>query len=98
MNCSLPGSSVRGISQAAILEWVGIFSFRGSSQPRDQTHGSCHVSCIAGGFFTTGATWKAPSSLSALVSETGIIVISMVPTLEILVLKFNRSVLVNCFM
>ena len=45
-----------------------------------------------------GHKLQKASSLSALVSETGIIVISMVPTLEILVLKFNRSVLVNCFM
>ena len=31
MDCSLPGSSVHGISQARILEWVGISNFRGSS-------------------------------------------------------------------
>ena len=30
-DCSLPGSSVHGISQARILEWVAIFSSRGSS-------------------------------------------------------------------
>ena len=35
MDCSLPGSSVHGISQARILEWVAIS--RGSSWPRDQT-------------------------------------------------------------
>ena len=49
MDCSLAGSSVHGILQARILEWVAIPSFRGSSQPRDQTQ----VSCIAGGFFTS---------------------------------------------
>ena len=48
MNCSPPGSSVCGISQARIQEWVAISFSRGSSQPRDQTH----VSCIAGRFFT----------------------------------------------
>ena len=37
MDCSLPGSSVHGISQARILEWVAMSSSRGSSQPRDQT-------------------------------------------------------------
>ena len=37
MNCSPPGSSVRGILQAKILEWVAIPFSRGSSQPRDQT-------------------------------------------------------------
>ena len=37
MDCSLPGSSVHGILQARILEWVAISFSRGSSQPRDQT-------------------------------------------------------------
>ena len=35
MDCSLPGSSVHGIFQARILEWVAIFFSRRSSQPRD---------------------------------------------------------------
>ena len=48
MVCSLPGSSVHGILQARILEWVAISFSRGSSQSRNQTH----VSCIAGRFFT----------------------------------------------
>ena len=50
MDCSLPGSSVRGFSQARILEWVAISFSRGSSWPRDRTHVSCD-SCITGGFF-----------------------------------------------
>ena len=36
MNCSPPGSSVHGILQARILEWVAISFSRGSSQPRVQ--------------------------------------------------------------
>ena len=44
MVCSLPGSSVHGILQARILEWVAIFFSRWSSWPRDQTLVSC-VSC-----------------------------------------------------
>ena len=36
MDCSPPGSSVHGILQARILDWVVISSSRGSSQPRDQ--------------------------------------------------------------
>ena len=36
-NCSPPGSSVCGISQARILEWVAISSSRGSTQPSNQT-------------------------------------------------------------
>ena len=51
MNCGTPGSSVHGIFQVRILQWVHISSFRGSSQPRDWTHSSC-VSCIASRFFT----------------------------------------------
>ena len=35
MDCSLPGSSVHGIFQARILEWVAIPFSRGSSGPRD---------------------------------------------------------------
>ena len=48
MDYSPPGSSVHGILQARILEWVAIPFSRGSSQPRDRTQ----VSHIAGGFFT----------------------------------------------
>ena len=44
MDCSPQGSSVHGILQARILEWVAIPFSRGSSQPREQTW----VSCIAG--------------------------------------------------
>ena len=56
MNCSLPGSSVHGIFQARILEWVAISFSRGSSQPRVQTW----VSCIAGRFFTIWTTREGP--------------------------------------
>ena len=49
MDCSLPGSSDHGISQARILEWVAISFSRESFQPWDRTY----VSCLAGGFFTT---------------------------------------------
>ena len=41
LDCSSPGSSVHGISQARILEWVAIPYSRGSSRPRDRTHVSC---------------------------------------------------------
>ena len=55
MDCSRPGSSVHGILQARILEWVTIPFSRGSSGPSDQTL----VSGIAGGFFTIWATREA---------------------------------------
>ena len=41
MDCSSSGFSVHGILQARILEWVAIFSSRGSSQPRDRPCISC---------------------------------------------------------
>ena len=49
MDCSPPGSSIHGILQARILEWVAISFSRGSSWPRDQTQ----VSLIAGRGFTS---------------------------------------------
>ena len=50
------GSSIHGILQARILEWVAISFSRGSSQPRDQTQ----ISRIAGKFFTSWATREVP--------------------------------------
>ena len=58
MDCSPPGSSVHGIFQARILEWVASSFSRGSSWPRDWTQ----VSSIAGGPFTVWATREAPSN------------------------------------
>ena len=55
MDCSLPGSSVCGILQARVLEWVAISFSRGSSQSRNWTQ----ISCIAGRFFTIWATREA---------------------------------------
>ena len=64
MDCSPPGSSVHGILQARILEWVAISSSRESSQPRDRTQ----VSCIAGRFFTT-----EPLGKIGVVGEKGLL-------------------------
>ena len=52
VDCSLPGSSIHGIFQARVLEWVAIFFSRGSSLPRDQTQ----VSHIVGRRFTLWVT------------------------------------------
>ena len=54
MDCNPPGSSVRGISQVRLLEWVAISYSRGSSQPRDPT--TFVNPALAGGFFTPRAT------------------------------------------
>ena len=52
MDCSLSGSSVHGIFQARVLEWIAISFSRGSSRPRNPTQ----VSRIAGRRFTIWAT------------------------------------------
>ena len=57
MDCSSQAPLSMRILQARILEWVDIPSFRGSSQPRDQTQ----VFRIAGAFFTIWATSSVQS-------------------------------------
>ena len=73
-DCSPPGSSVHGILQARILEWVAISFSRGSSKNRDQTW----ISCIAFRIFTLWAmdfswwSWKQVKNLQdGLVGEPG---------------------------
>ena len=61
MECSLQGSSVHGIFQARLLEWVAISFSRRSSQPRDQTL----FSHIASRCFTIWATREAHNCLKA---------------------------------
>ena len=61
-DCSLPGSSVHGILQARILEWVAMLSSRGSSWFRDQTHVSC-TSCIGKQILYRCITWEALPNL-----------------------------------
>ena len=60
MDCSLPGSSVHGIFQARILEWVVISFSGGSSPPRDRTR----VSCTAGRFSYHCVTWEVGGNIS----------------------------------
>ena len=55
-HCSPPGSSIHGILQARILEWVAISFSRGSSWPRDRTQ----VSRITGRRFNLWATREVP--------------------------------------
>ena len=59
MDCSPPGSSVQGISQARRLEWVAIPFSRGSSWHRDWTQ----ITCIAGRLFTIWITREAAGGL-----------------------------------
>ena len=62
-DCSPPGSSVREILQARILEWVAIPFSRRSSRPRDRTW----VSCIGRWVLFHCATWNAQSAPSLVV-------------------------------
>ena len=55
MDYSLPGSSVHGIFQAGILEWIAISSFRGSSHPRIEP--AC-IFCIGKWILYHWVTWK----------------------------------------
>ena len=66
MDCSPPGSSVQGILQAGILEWIAI-SFSRRSRPRDQTHVSC-VSCIGRQIFYHCTTMEYRTCKSYLYS------------------------------
>jgi len=58
-DCSMPGSSVHGILQARILEWIALPSSRGSSQPGGLTGLNYHH-CMAGEFFINSTSWEAP--------------------------------------
>ena len=58
MNCSPPGSSVHGILQAKILEWVAVPSSMASPDPRIEP-ASLMSPVLTGGFFTTSTIWEA---------------------------------------
>ena len=53
-----PGSSIHGILQARILEWVAMSFYRGSARPRIEPM-SFMSPALAGRFFTTSPTWEA---------------------------------------
>ena len=69
MDCSLPGSSVRGMSQARILEWVFISFSRGSSDPGIEPT-SPEAPALAGGFFTTEPPRKSLLSSAAAAAKS----------------------------
>ena len=68
MGCNLPGSSVHGILQARILEWVAMPSSRGSSQPRDRTHVSCIGRWVLHPLSHLGSPAPSHSSANTLLS------------------------------
>ena len=68
-DCNPPGSSVHGIFQAKILEWVAISSSRRSSWPRDSTHIS-YVSCLGRRIPYHWDTWEDPGNLIPFYFDT----------------------------
>ena len=87
MDYSLPGSSVCGIFQARILEWVAISFSRASSRPRDWTW----VSCIAGGCFTIWATREVKYSITKINRETPITVTNKQLQRKLLLKGFSQT-------
>ena len=73
MDYSTLGSSIHGILQGRILDWVAISYSKGSSQPRDQTR----VSCIVGRFFTTEPKGKLKESYTTEQLNTHIQIVVM---------------------
>ena len=65
MDCSGSGSSIHGIFQARVLEWIAISFSRGSSWPRNQTR----VSHIAGRCFTVWATREVIKNLASKITR-----------------------------
>ena len=68
MDCNVPGSSIHGIFQARMLEWVAISFSRGSSRPREQSW----VSRTTGRLFTVWATRKAIGQYQILLHSPSI--------------------------
>ena len=103
LDCSPPGSSVHGISQARILEWVSISFSRESSQPRDWTSVFC-VSCIAGRFFTcwairedqkSGYLWKFKATNEWSLNPNGKTPPPLhLPMLELTILNYSLKFLI----
>ena len=65
-DCNLPGSSVHGIPQASILEWVAISFSKRFSQSKNRTQ----VSCLVGRLFTSWATREAQSESHSVMSDS----------------------------
>ena len=65
MDCSPPGSSIHGISQARILEWVSMSFSKGSSWPRHRTR----ISCVGRQILNQWAPGEAHWPLCPLIKE-----------------------------
>ena len=75
MDCSLQCSSIHGIFQARVLEWVAICFSRGSSWPRDWIL----ISCIVGRCFTIWATREEVPNLFLTTSSSYFFILNVFP-------------------
>ena len=94
IDCNPPGSSVHGILQARILEWVAISYSRGSSRPRDRTQIS-YVSCIGSQVLYHYCYLASPflSMLTILVISSDLISLLYMPSHSFKTCKFYVSIL-----
>ena len=90
MDCSLPDSSIHGIFQARVLEWVAISFSRGSSWPSDWTR----VSLIAGRRLTIWATRCKTSAVICLIPFQSLVLLSRISLFQSTLLSlFSHSVM-----
>ena len=96
MNCGMPGSSVYGISQARILEWVAISYSRASSQPKESNPHLLHL-LLGRQILYHWATWKAHKGAKSGMKSVMIFVSSsdhfLTQKLQILHPTLSRDVL-----
>ena len=104
MDCSLPGSSVHGILQARIMDWIAMLSSKWSSRPRDRACISC-IFCIVGRFFTAEPQGKPfhPTnycnflkSLSYTFFSVNLVCYSFLSIFSILLLLSHCSLVLLC--
>ena len=93
VDCSPPGSSIHGILQARILEWVAISFFRRSSWPKDQTQ----ISHIAGRHFNLWATREACVQIPLSIILGLYLEVELLDHLAILCLLFFDKAASNAF-
>ena len=86
MDCSLPGSSVHGIPQASVVEWVALLSSWESSQPWDQT-------CVSYVSFTGRLLYPyshlGSPAIDWLIIYVGFFLASLFCSIDLLLCQFN---------
>ena len=81
MACSPAGSSVQGIFPARILEWVDLFSSRGSSQPRESNPGLLHWQVDSLQLSHRGSHESSPTSIP--LSYQGSLIVNEIQNLRL---------------